>query len=769
MKNYAFLELTNKLIFSLLVFLLLNSSFYANQIYVSSGSSGLGTQTNPANLQSALNTARTNGLNDTLYLQAGIYNTSAGTFTYDTTLNDNKDVVLSGGWDSNYTNQTIDFNLTKLDGNSSNQVLYIAANKVGLNYKFYLFNLTIQNGSSSTKSGAGLGVYLGVAANNDIGNLEVYIDGCNFNHNITSGNMSGGAVYAPCYIEISNSDFFSNAAYNGGALFLSTRPDLNQTLSPLVTDCYFEDNSNYGNQGSTIWHNIKLRFLNSTIKGRTDDVSSSGNGSGIWGNAGSFTIAHNCIFTKINIVYWGPAIQSFDGDMELVNCLFEGNKIEQNGFGTVAYYHNNGAVNRKIIITNCTFVGNRSVFNQAGAIHIRPNGLDSCIVTNCILYDNGSDPIEREFGAGYGGIKYSLVEGNITLLGFSNAGNNLNNVNPLFESTDNYRLAIGSPCIDAGTNLARAILPNDIEGTIRNLGNSADMGAFEYNRAPTEIQLSEISIDENSPANTIIATLSAVDPDANDQHYFALTTGDGTNDVDNLKFYINGTNLQLMESPNFEQQASYNIFLKTIDSGGKEKATPFIISVNNLNEAPIVANPIIDLETDLNEVFNFSFPINTFTDDDAGDVLTYSATLSNGNPLPFWLSFNYNTRTFTGIPEVEESIIIKVKAIDSSTLFVEDEFQLTITNINGFNEDVNSTIKIFPIPAQNGNLFIEFSKTQNIIGNAKIFGLDGRLLNTYPLNNYFNNLDISALSTGTYLLFIQSRETVYYRKISVNK
>ncbi|MFO1359056.1 putative Ig domain-containing protein [Plasticicumulans sp.] len=47
---------------------------------------------------------------------------------------------------------------------------------------------------------------------------------------------------------------------------------------------------------------------------------------------------------------------------------------------------------------------------------------------------------------------------------------------------------------------------------------------------------------------------------------------------------------------------------------------------------------------------SFQFASGTFADVDAGDVLTYSATLANGDPLPTWLTFNAATRTFSGTP-----------------------------------------------------------------------------------------------------------------------
>ena len=34
------------------------------------------------------------------------------------------------------------------------------------------------------------------------------------------------------------------------------------------------------------------------------------------------------------------------------------------------------------------------------------------------------------------------------------------------------------------------------------------------------------------------------------------------------------------------------------------------------------------------------------------DALTYTATKSDGSPLPTWLGFNASTRTFSGTPAV---------------------------------------------------------------------------------------------------------------------
>ena len=67
------------------------------------------------------------------------------------------------------------------------------------------------------------------------------------------------------------------------------------------------------------------------------------------------------------------------------------------------------------------------------------------------------------------------------------------------------------------------------------------------------------------------------------------------------------------------------------------------------NNAPTVANPIQDQTATVGTALNYAFPTNTFADTDAGDTLTYTATLAeirrfqrrHAHLLPQrpWLSF----------------------------------------------------------------------------------------------------------------------------------
>ena len=92
-------------------------------------------------------------------------------------------------------------------------------------------------------------------------------------------------------------------------------------------------------------------------------------------------------------------------------------------------------------------------------------------------------------------------------------------------------------------------------------------------------------------------------------------------------------------------------------SGLAEATTGF-----SFNTAPIVANPIPDQSATYGAVFSFTVPANTFTDADAGQTLTYTAS-----GLPAWLSFDASTRTFSGTPIGLGSSTITVTATDNGS------------------------------------------------------------------------------------------------------
>ncbi len=136
---------------------------------------------------------------------------------------------------------------------------------------------------------------------------------------------------------------------------------------------------------------------------------------------------------------------------------------------------------------------------------------------------------------------------------------------------------------------------------------------------------------------------------------------------------------------------SLNIKVTATDTSLAKVSDVFTLTVKNVNDAPEVVNEIADQEATEDTVFNFTFSEDTFIDIDTGDILTYSATLENDDPLPSWLSFNADTKTFTGTPLNADvgSLNIKVTARDILGFAVSDDFALTVKNVNDVPELVN--------------------------------------------------------------------------------
>jgi Ca2+-binding RTX toxin-like protein len=138
------------------------------------------------------------------------------------------------------------------------------------------------------------------------------------------------------------------------------------------------------------------------------------------------------------------------------------------------------------------------------------------------------------------------------------------------------------------------------------------------------------------------------------------------------------------------------LYIGTDDTPGAEiivrlngifDASDFTVSGNQigyLNTAPLVANDIPDQTATEDSAFSFQFGADSFTDTDAGDTLTYSASLSTNAALPAWLSFDPTTRTFSGTPaNADVSVLsVKVTATDTVSASVSDTFDITVGNVN---------------------------------------------------------------------------------------
>jgi VCBS repeat-containing protein len=110
-------------------------------------------------------------------------------------------------------------------------------------------------------------------------------------------------------------------------------------------------------------------------------------------------------------------------------------------------------------------------------------------------------------------------------------------------------------------------------------------------------------------------------------------------------------------------------------STGSAPAT-VTVTITGVNDAPVVSRPIANLAPLEDAAFSFTLAPDVFIDPD-GDVLSFTATLANGDALPSWLQFNAATRTFSGTPqEGDRPVTVRVVAHDGS-VSVAHEFTIT--------------------------------------------------------------------------------------------
>ena len=233
-----------------------------------------------------------------------------------------------------------------------------------------------------------------------------------------------------------------NLTFNGKAITIrSLDSDDSQVVAATVIDCQgSEDDQQRGFVFS------KGESARSVVAGLTITNAYGYYGGGIncYGNS-SPTIS-KCVFKNNAAVKGGGGLCKQSGKPTIANCLFIGNTAESGG----ALYNFTDAG-----VVNCTFVNNSAtvggaVFNRGGVFAL----------TNCILWNNGPEPIHVDDGDVLA--IYSNIQG-----GWEGEGNI--DTDPLFADPDNddYHLksqigrwdplsatwaqdAITSPCIDAG-------------------------------------------------------------------------------------------------------------------------------------------------------------------------------------------------------------------------------------------------------------------------------------------------------------------------------
>lgn len=168
------------------------------------------------------------------------------------------------------------------------------------------------------------------------------------------------------------------------------------------------------------------------------------------------------------------------------------------------------------------------------------------------------------------------------------------------------------------------------------------------------------------------------DVDAGDTLRYSATLADGSPLPSWLRF--DPATRMFSGTPAQAHVGTLEIMVTATDSHGAAVSDVFALTIADVNFAPVLAKPLVDHAAGPNAAFHYQFASDTFTDPDPGDLLTYGAALADGQPLPAWLTFDPQTRTFSGTPTLGDlgTLLVRVTADDGHGGQTAGVFALTV-------------------------------------------------------------------------------------------
>ncbi|MCB1209949.1 MAG: choice-of-anchor D domain-containing protein, partial [Verrucomicrobiales bacterium] len=611
---------------------------------------------------------------------------------------------------------------------------------------------------------------LTISANNasrvfNIGSVTVAIEGVTISGGYVAGaaNNTGGGVLNSGILQISHCVISNNSTLGtgfensqGGGIFNSG------TLT--ITDSTVAGNAALGpyDFGGGIRNAGTLTLIRSTISGNTVAGQDSVRGGGI-NNSGTLT---------------------------LNQCTLSGNAANGGGSGSAT----GGAIHssNSLVMTHCTVSGNSVTAPSGGRFG---GGLDlsgSAQLVNCIVLGNNAVNFPEISGSP------TLTGGNIVggTVSVDGAPTGTTTATEVFASvvnnggvdagvladhggpTQTIALAAGSPALDAGSNaLALDIDSNPLttdqrgSGFPRVVNGVVDLGAFESELIPVP----EIAVSGNG---TDIANGDAT-PDSADHTDFGSTaitvvrtftinnSGSAPLEVSTITaggdFAVGG--ISLPASIGSGSNATFTVTFDPSTTGlrtatvsianndADESPFTFAIQGTGLNSPPVVDHPLPDRTATVNQPFTFTVPANTFSDPDAAQFLSYSAS-----GMPAWLSFTPATRTFSGTPAPGDigTTTITVQATDNGAPpeSVTDTFDLTVALASSLpiapvGGEATGLVSGNPAPQMPGQTFSGFfdytlNGNGNILAHMNTAGPAGATADAGVYSNAAGTLDLLA-------------------------
>ncbi|NOQ67985.1 hypothetical protein GQ568_00925, partial [Patescibacteria group bacterium] len=308
--------------------------------------------------------------------------------------------------------------------------------------------------------------------------------------------------------------------------------------------------------------------------------------------------------------------------------------------------------------------------------------------------------------------------------------------------------------------------------------------SIDSNNPPTDIILSDSSIDENQAINTVVGTLSTTDSDIGDTHSYSLACA--TSGTDDGSFNISSDSLRSSEVFDYETKSSYAICIRTSD-GTDTYDENFTIIVNEPASSgnsffvspPSIGNGLINYYLNIGETkntgeigfsgFNYLIYIGSqinFTI--ANSPTIHSASIINLNMISGDITTEFKSEPIVVIFKIGEEKNVDLDNDGIANIRVKynelkvNRVDLTITQLTKTGQifDNNNLVKEFGKPT----VYLIENGKKRPIQNEKVFNARG-----FSWNNIIETDNLSSYQTGEILKEIEIIENSLVKEINSPK
>jgi len=239
---------------------------------------------------------------------------------------------------------------------------------------------------------------------------------------------------------------------------------------------------------------------------------------------------------------------------------------------------------------------------------------------------------------------------------------------------------------------------------------------------PTNIVLSEDSLNEGNDSGAVVGVLSTADADIGDTFTYTLVAGTGS--TDNASFSIDDDELKIGVVTDYVDKPTYSIRIRSTDAVGNYFENVFTITVLNVNEAPTDITIDVDEIAEGNQAGAIVGSFST-TDPDPADTFTYTLVAGIGSTDNAAFTIDGADLKLVGVADFESQATynIRIRSTDQGGLYYEKALVITVADVNEAPTDIMIDVDEIAENNQAGAVVGTFSTTDEDAGDTFTYTL----------------------------------------------